>query len=131
MNIASVLFPAFNWQYLLLRDMVPVRPINDSGIATVVVGILLILLADGLARHNRRAMWLTLAILAVSATAYLVKSVDYAEVLVCLSLAGVLCIRRGDHVVQSRPVDFRKAVGIITFFGLLSYGHYPTLSTRS
>lgn len=52
MNIVSSLLPAFRWRYLLLRDIVPVHVINDSQIATVVLGILLILLADGLAKGS-------------------------------------------------------------------------------
>src|SRR5437764_1300211 len=77
MNIVSALYPAFHWRYLLLRDMFPVRVINDSQITTVLLGIVLILLADALAKRNRRAMRLTFGLLVVSAILHLTKGLDY------------------------------------------------------
>lgn len=121
MNIISALFPAFHWRYLLLRDMVPVHIINDSDVATVLLGILLILLADGLAKRHRRAMLLTLGILIISAVFHLTKGLDYEESLICLGLASLLFARRSDYVVPARPVNFSRASMVVTSFGILYY----------
>jgi lysylphosphatidylglycerol synthetase-like protein (DUF2156 family) len=123
MNIVSTLFPAFHWRYLLLRDMVPTRLINDSNIATVLFGILLILLADGLSKRHRRAMWLTLGVLSVSAALHLTKGLDYEEALICLGLAALLFARRGDYQVASRPLGIRTGVGLAAGFALLYYAY--------
>jgi len=123
MNVVSALFPAFQWRYVLLRDLVPVRLINDSVIATAFFGILLILLADGLSKRHSRAMWLTLGILTASAVAHLTKGLDYEEALVCLALPGILFARRSDYVVASRPIRLRNGLGLATSFALLYYAY--------
>jgi lysylphosphatidylglycerol synthetase-like protein (DUF2156 family) len=119
MNIVSALYPAFHWRYLLLRDMFPVRVINDSQIWTVLLGIVLILLADALAKRNRRAMHLTFGLLVISAILHLTKGLDYEEAIVCLGLAGVLFVRRDDYSVPSRPFTMRNTLTSIVSFGLL------------
>jgi phosphatidylglycerol lysyltransferase len=119
MNIVSALYPAFHWRYLLLRDMFSVRVINDSQIWTVLLGIVLILLADALAKRNRRAMRLTLGLLVMSAILHLTKGLDYEEALVCLGIAAVLFVRRDDYSVPSRPFTLRTTVTSILSFVLL------------
>lgn len=123
MNIVSTLFPAFHWRYLLLRDLVPVHLINDSNTATVLFGILLILLADGLSKRRRRAMWLTVATLSISALVHLTKGLDYEEALICLGVAATLFARREDYVVSSRPISVRNGAGIMAAFMLLYYAY--------
>ncbi len=123
MNILSALFPAFHWRYLLLRDLVPVRVINDSDVATVLLGVVLILLANGLAKRHRRAMQLTLGVLALSAVLHITKGLDYEEALVCLGLAGILFSRRADYVVPSRPINLSSAFTNTLAFGLLYYAY--------
>ena len=123
MNVLTALFPAFHWRYLLLRDMVPVRLINDSDIMTVLLGLVLVLLADGLSKRHRRAMQLTFVILIASAIVHLTKGLDYEEALICLGLAGVLFARRSDYVVASRPIGVRNALGLTLSFGLLYYAY--------
>src|SRR5579872_87432 len=123
MNIVSSLFPAFHWRYLLLRDMVPLHVINDSQVATVILGILLILLADGLLKRQRRAMRLTLILLLLSAVVNLTKGLDYEEALVCLGLAVAFFSQRNDYVVRSRPIGLRSALSFAGAFALLYYGY--------
>lgn len=123
MNVLSALFPAFHWRYLLLRDMVSLRVVNDSQIATVLLGLLLILLADGLSKRHRRAMWLTVGMLVVSAVLHLTKGLDYEEALVCLGLASILFTHRADYVVASRPIGIRSAITTVFPFGLLYYAY--------
>jgi lysylphosphatidylglycerol synthetase-like protein (DUF2156 family) len=123
MNIVSSLFPAFHWRYLLLRDMVPLHVINDSQIATVVLGILLIMLADGLSKRHRRAMRLTLVLLAASAVVNITKGLDYEEALVSVGLAFALYSRRADYRVASRPIRLMSAVSFTAAFTLLYYAY--------
>ena len=123
MNVLTALFPAFHWRYLLLRDMVPVRLINDSDIAAVLLGLVLIVLADGLLKRHRRAMWMTLTLLVASAIVHLTKGLDYEEALICLAIASILFARRKDYVVASRPIGTRRAIGLTVCFGLLYYSY--------
>lgn len=123
MNLFSALFPAFHWRYLLLRDMVSVSVINDSEMATVLLGMMLIVLADRLAKRHRRAMWLTLAVLVASAVLHLTKGLDYEEALVCLTLAALLFARRSDYGVPSRPISFGNALMMVSSFGFLFYAY--------
>jgi len=129
MNILSALYPAFHWRYLLLRDLVPVRVINDSQMWTILIGLVLVLLADGLLRRQRRAMQWTLYLLLASAVLHLAKGLDYEESLICLGLSLALYSRRQDYVVASRPMTRRRTAVTLLSFALL-YLSYDLLGFR-
>ncbi len=123
MNILSALYPAFHWRFLILRDMFTVRIINDSQMWTILLGIVLIILADGLLRRQRRAMQWTLVLLVASAVLHLVKGLDYEEALICLTLGSILFSRREDYIVGSWPITRMRTVTTVVTFGLMFYAY--------
>jgi lysylphosphatidylglycerol synthetase-like protein (DUF2156 family) len=121
MNLFSALFPDFHWRFLLLRDMIPVSVINGSKMATVILGMVLILLADRLDKRQTRAMWMVFSVLLLSAVFHLVKGLDYEEATVCLVLACALFMRRREYTAPSTPLRLRSSLLTVAGLGTLFF----------
>jgi lysylphosphatidylglycerol synthetase-like protein (DUF2156 family) len=113
-NILSALYPAIPGRMELLRDVLPLHLIRSSQTATVLVGFLLILLADGLRKRRQRALQLTVALLLLSSVLHLAKGLDFEEAIVTASLASVLIASRRMYSVPSAlPVPHQALPGIL------------------
>jgi lysylphosphatidylglycerol synthetase-like protein (DUF2156 family)/UDP-2,3-diacylglucosamine pyrophosphatase LpxH len=93
-SLASALSPPLAGRLRLLADLLPLEVSLTANELTVAVGVVLIGLAVGLARGQRRAHRLAVAALAVATASHLVKGVDVEEAVVTgAALAWLLAVR--------------------------------------
>jgi lysyl-tRNA synthetase, class II len=94
MNVASAVTPAFRGRFGALTPYIPGALTNAALAATLVAGILLLLLAKALRRRKRRAWRAVVALLAVSVVLHVVKGFYLSEALItCLMLVALIVYR--------------------------------------
>ena len=119
-NILSSLYPALPQRMELLRDFLTLHFIRGAQTATVLVGFCLILLADGLRKRRKRALYMTVALLLVSGVLHVLKGLDVEEASIAVGLAiGLLAIRRLFDIPGRMPLPqhlLRHVVTVATLF---------------
>src|SRR5947209_7246695 len=123
MNLFSALFPAFHWRYLLLRDAVSVGVINDSQIATALLGILLVLLPLRLITdqqyylyHGYQAHWFGMSLWMIGAVA--------------LGASALLILRPLIPIHKSNVPDRDRARRILQQFGTDTLSYFALRDDR-
>ena len=131
-DIISAVTPEFGERLRTLRSYVPDVLPHAASSATVVVGVLLILVGHGLVRRKRRAWTAMLVLLAASIALNLAKGLDYEEAVVAAAvLAAALPLRgffyaAGDPRTRWRSLGAFVALIVTSFaigFGLIAAHH--------
>ena len=86
--------PGLTHRLAFLRDLVPLPVLELSHLLGSVVGVGLLVLANGLYRRLDAAWWLTLWLLVAGVLLSLLKGFDYEEALVLGAVAGLLIASR-------------------------------------
>ena len=130
--------PAAAARLAALDRFVPLAVLEASHLAGSAVGVLLLILAHGLARRLDGAWQVTLLLLGVGAVASLLKGLDYEEALllgfVALALYGTRAqfYRKSSLVAESLSPAWLAsaaiAVGASIWIGMLAYRHVPYAS---
>ena len=130
--------PAAAARLAALDRFVPLAVLEASHLAGSAVGVLLLILAHGLARRLDGAWQVTLLLLGAGAVASLLKGLDYEEALllgvVALALYGTRAqfYRTSSLVAESLAPAWLAsaaiAVGASIWIGLLAYRHVPYAS---
>lgn len=116
-DILSAVTPEITERLFRVERFVPsaVPRVASAGVAAA--GVVLLLVARGLARRKRRAWQIAACLLAVSSLLHLVKGLDYEEATITWLLALVLIARRHDFDapgdVTTRSVVLVRAVAIL------------------
>jgi len=108
-DVVSALTPALHPRLILLQEMVGTSTIRLSQTAVVLTGILAIMLAQSLARRNRRAARFAMLALLASAVLNMLKGIDFEEAFFCLFVAWLLWRARREFVVPGLPISWRTA----------------------
>jgi lysyl-tRNA synthetase class 2 len=115
-DLVSALTPELHERLHTLAMVVPGAVSRTATAATVVAGLLLLMLAKGLRRRKRRAWQAAVTLLAASVALHVVKGLDYEEASVAaLLLVGLLVGHREFYAVGD-PRTRLSAVG--AFLGL-------------
>ncbi len=130
--------PAAATRLAALDRFMPLAVLEASHLAGSAVGVLLLILAHGLARRLDGAWQVTMALLGAGALASLLKGLDYEEALllglVALALYGTRAqfYRKSSLVTESLSPAWLAsaaiAVGASIWIGLLAYRHVPYAS---
>jgi len=130
--------PAAATRLAALDRLIPLAVLEASHLAGSAVGVLLLILAHGLARRLDGAWQVTMALLGAGALASLLKGLDYEEALllglVALALYGTRAqfYRKSSLVAESLSPAWLAsasiAVGASIWVGLLAYRHVPYTS---
>ena len=106
-SIVSALLPAQRGRLRLVVDLLGLPVTTGAAAASVVLGVLLVLVARGLRRRQRRAWALAIPLLAVATVLHLVKGLDVEEA--GLSLAGLVVLIGGrEHFCADPDPDERS-----------------------
>jgi lysyl-tRNA synthetase class 2 len=105
-----------------LRAILPMGIPEHARTLTVLVGVLLVLLAHGLARRKRRAWQLVLALAAVSTLLHLLKGLDYDDAAGSAAVTGWLLYRHRDFHAEPDPSSRWRAAGAFVALFALSLG---------
>jgi len=111
LDLGSALTPALTPRLQLLQELIGNDTIRFSQTATVLAGICTLMLAQGIARRNRRAAWLAMGTLVASAILNLLKGIDFEEASFCLFVAWLLWQARSDFIVGGARISWRIAAG--------------------
>ena len=123
-DLVSAITPEFADRLELVERVAPHAVPSVASALVVPVGVLLVLAARGLARGNRRAWRLALALLGASAVLNLVKGLDYEEAIVTGAIALALLARRRDFASPGDPdARPRAALRLLGVLGAaIAYG---------
>jgi lysyl-tRNA synthetase class 2 len=126
MNVASAVMPAVRGRLGALTPYIPGALTDAALAASLVAGILLLLLAKALRRRKRRAWRAVVALLAVSVVLHVVKGFYLSEALItCLMLIALIGYRRefyalGDPRTRWRALAvFVLLAAVDTLLGLV------------
>jgi len=109
-NLISAVTPAMAGRLALLEGIVPLQVRAGTRLATALAGFALMLLAAGIWRGKRTAWMVTLAVLAVSSVAHLVKGFDFEEASLAAILLVGLVVFRGRFRAQSDPPTIERGL---------------------
>src|SRR5689334_17562817 len=96
----------------LVHGVLPPGVPGAARTVALALGVGLIWVARGLARRKRRAWWLALAIVAVSAVAHLAKGLDFEEAVTHLVLLAALLRARRHFVAPGDPATIRPLIQV-------------------
>lgn len=118
LDLASAITPAENSRVKELTRVVPGAFTHAATAATVVSGLLLLMLAHSLRRRKRRAWRAVVALLATSIVLHVVKGLDVEEAVIAAVLLGGLVYYRDEFRAKGDPRTRWRALGV----GLLLVG---------
>ena len=113
LDIASALTHEERGRIKAVTSVVPGALTHAASAATLVVGVLFMLLAHALRRRKRRAWRAVVALLALTVVLHVVKGLDVEEALVALVLFGALVYYRDEFYALGDPRTRWRAVGVL------------------
>src|SRR5262249_38040230 len=113
-NIASALTPEFRGRLHILRDAFTPEVAHAAMGATALVGVALVLLGRGIARHRRVAYRAAVGLLVFSAVTHLLKGLDVEEALLSIGVAALLVHSARLFTAPTPPARWRTAAKLAT-----------------
>ncbi|MDT3397754.1 phosphatidylglycerol lysyltransferase domain-containing protein [Streptomyces sp. B1866] len=118
LDLSSGIFPRLrNSRLHALAEVLPGAVSPLAAAASIVVGLLLLMLAHGLKRHKRRAWMLAVAVLPFSAAAQLLYRHSPLGMLISLSLLALLVAHRREFVALPDPRSRWRALAAFLLLG--------------
>jgi lysyl-tRNA synthetase, class II len=112
-NVTSAVTPEFRDRLHIVRDAFTPEVAHLAMGATALLGIALVLLGRGIARHRRVAYRAAIVLLAFSALTHLLKGLDIEEAAISLGVA-VLLVRSGRlFTAPTPPAQWRTAAKVV------------------
>jgi phosphatidylglycerol lysyltransferase len=123
-NILSGVTPSLHDRLKLLMAYSPFGVHTGGHLTTAMAGFALLLLADGLRRRKQTAWVLTVAVLAITIPAHLIKGLDYEEAILAAALLAWLISLRSHFHARSDPPSIRQGLWAVlaAFAFTLLYG---------
>jgi len=113
LDVLSALTPPGHHRMVELRSILPGSIPEHARTMTILVGVLLILLAHGLARRKRRAWQFVLALTAASTVLHLLKGLDYDDAAGSAIFVVWLVYRRDAFHAEPDPTSRWRALGVL------------------
>ncbi len=117
-SIVSGLLPPDRGRLRTVADALGLPAAAAAAAACVALGVVLVLLARGLRRRQRRAWRLAVALLCAGAVLHVVKGLDVEEAGLCLLVAAALIVSRSQF--RALPDPERRHHPFVLFVGLLT-----------
>jgi lysyl-tRNA synthetase, class II len=123
-NIVSALTPELGGRLEVVGDAITPEVTHLARGATALLGVALVLLGRGIARHRRLAYRAALALLVVSALTHVIKGLDLEEAVVALAVAGLLLRSSSLFTAPTPPARWRTAarVAVVLIPTAFAYG---------
>jgi lysylphosphatidylglycerol synthetase-like protein (DUF2156 family) len=118
LSIVSALTPEIVDRSDLVRGVLPPEVPEAARTAALALGLGLIWLSRGLARRKRRAWWLALVLLSLSAVAHLAKGLDFEEASTHVLLLLALVRARRHFVAPGDPATIKPLVQVGAALGV-------------
>jgi lysyl-tRNA synthetase class 2 len=111
-NIVSALTPGLGARLEIVRDAFTPEIAQFARGGTALLGVALILLGRGIARHRRVAYLAAIALLAVSAFTHVLKGLDLEEAVISLGVAVLLVRSSSLFTAPTPPARWRTAAKV-------------------
>jgi lysylphosphatidylglycerol synthetase-like protein (DUF2156 family) len=109
-NLVSALTPPLRARLDGVRALLPFGVTSAAAQVVALIGLVLLLLARGIRRGQRRAWAIAVVLLVASAAGHLAKGLDVEEAILALGLAGYLVVHRRSFPAGAEPLSIRAAV---------------------
>ena len=119
-GIASGLLPAQSGRLHVVAGLLGLPATSAAAAGSIVVGVVLVLLARGLGRRQRRAWNISVPLLAVAAGLHLVKGLDLEEATVSLVALGLLVWTRAEFRADPDPGERSHALPLFAGLAVFS-----------
>jgi phosphatidylglycerol lysyltransferase len=122
--LLSTASPGLNPRLDLLEQVVPLPIVEISHVAAALTGVLLLVLARGLAKGYRIALGATIIVLLLAAVSAILKGLDYEEALILIGLATAAWSQAPIFDREAQVAWFTgrdlavAAIGLFLFLGL-------------
>lgn len=116
-SLVSALTPDLADRVALLTSLIPIQATRTAHVIVFELGVLLIIVAFGLARRRHRAWQLALILLAFTAALHLAKGLDAEEAIAALTLLVLLIVKRAAFTVEGAHHATRRC---LTWVGYLA-----------
>ena len=126
LDIFSVFLSHSMEKLLLLENIFPIEVIGFSRTLTLLIGVFLIFLAQGLWKGKKRSWWLSVLLILASIVLHLIKGFDYDESIILLIPLAILLFSEQMFVVESSKIEFKGAFRIVVliFILILAYSFF-------
>jgi lysyl-tRNA synthetase, class II len=121
-DIVSVVMPASRVRIRLMSEILPVAGVRTAGAATAAVGLLLVVLGNGLRRRKRRAWYVATGLAGASVVLNLAKGLDIDGALVSVGLLALLIAARGAFRAAADPGSRWRALAAVAGFSAAGIG---------
>ena len=121
LDLVSALTHSDRGRLRMLTDAFPGALTRASTAATLVTGVLLVLVARGLQRRKQRAWRITAVLLLSSVVFHVLKGLDYEEAAVAAVLLVALVAFRSEFYAEGDPRTRWRALGSFLVLFLTSY----------
>lgn len=123
LNISSALWSYSRLRMRFLLRFIPLEVSYASRTTTILAGMLLIFLANGIWERKQRAWWLTILILAISFVSHIFKGLDFWESISLLIPIILLIVFKNEFRVRSGRIKTLVGIknAILILLGLLAY----------
>ncbi len=112
-TLVSVAFPISSNPVQVFSNVVPLVVRTSAASVGALTGLGLLVIAGGLARRQRRAWALALALLVVAGIAHLLRDLDVPQAGLTFGLAVVLVSSRREFYARSGPGSIRRAIAAL------------------
>ncbi|HYV59704.1 MAG TPA: hypothetical protein VFA62_06510, partial [Acidimicrobiia bacterium] len=112
-NIVSAITPEFRGRLHIVRDAFTPEVAHAAMGATALVGVALVLLGRGIARHRRVAYRAAVGLLVLSAVTHLLKGLDVEEALLSIGVAALLVHSAPLFTAPTPPARWRTAAVLV------------------
>jgi lysyl-tRNA synthetase, class II len=126
-SLLSAASSAMHQRTQILTAVIPLAVRSGATSVAAFAGLGLLVVAGGLARRQRRAWWVALALLVAGGLSHLVKDLDVTAAALTLGMAIVLVASRGEFDARTGPGTIRRALltapslaAAVWAFGLLA-----------
>ena len=116
-GVVSALLPAQRGRLRLVVELLGLPVTTGAAAASVVLGLLLVLVARGLRRRQRRAWAVAVPLLAAGAVVHVLKGLDVEEAGLCLLGLGVLLRTRRHFYADPDPEEKTHPVRLLLLLG--------------
>lgn len=112
-NIISAWFSYDSLRFKFIKHIFDYQIIHGSRYLVVMTGIVAILIAPRLYKQKRIAWYISVALLAVSGIAHVIKGADIEEASLCILLLGILMPLYRYFYVKSDPIRVQRSGKIL------------------
>jgi lysyl-tRNA synthetase class 2 len=124
-GIISGVLPPRGDRLRVVNDALGLPTVDAAAAASVGLGVVLILVARGLRRHQRRAWTVAVVLLLVGAVLHVVKGLDVEESVLYVATAAVLVAARSSFTAEPDPEERHRPLLVLLgmFAGSLVAGY--------